>query len=213
MPLSGRVGALRLVTVLCVLSSLDALVFEKSLKDFKVLDDVIDHNHHHEVNEIEEQHHFTYEYKTNKTKISTEGSSKEDEEEESKKHKGLLGSDDDNSLGMDALTIIWYLTTFTALFGFFIVMACTENSCQQRRIKPPDNTRTNPPTPCPSYKNFAPPSYGSVMKKLKDQKVFIVPVHEGDNNFFTNPTDIVTSPPTQANINQTNADVEKNETR
>lgn len=25
------------------------------------------------------------------------------------------------------------------------------------------------------------------MKKLKNQKVYIVPVHEGDNNFFSNP--------------------------
>jgi hypothetical protein len=40
------------VTVLCILSSLsDALTFEK-LNDFKILDDVIDH----EVNEIEESH-------------------------------------------------------------------------------------------------------------------------------------------------------------
>jgi hypothetical protein len=53
------------------------------------------------------------------------------------------------------------------------------------------------------------------MKRLKDQKVFIVPVHDGDNNFFTNPNDTVTSPtPTPPpTINQTNVDVEKNETR
>jgi hypothetical protein len=88
---------------------------------------------------------------------------------------------------MDTVTIIWYLTTFTALFIFFVVMACTDNSCGRRRNVKPAETRTSPPTPCPSYKNFAPPSYGSVMKKLKDQKVFIVPVHEGNNNFFSNP--------------------------
>lgn len=92
-------------------------------------------------------------------------------------------------------------------------MACTENSCQQRTTKPPD-ARTSPPTPCPSYKNFAPPSYGSVMKKLKNQKVFIVPVHEGgDNNFFSNPlqNETASQAPTTPVANQVNVDIEKNE--
>lgn len=91
-------------------------------------------------------------------------------------------------------------------------MACTENSCQRRRtIKPPD-ARTSPPTPCPSYKNFAPPSYGSVMKKLKNQKIFVVPVHEGNNNFFNDPHQVpndIAQTPTATN--QTSVDIEKNE--
>lgn len=100
-------------------------------------------------------------------------------------------------------------------------MACTENSCQRRRTpKPADARSTSPPTPCPSYKKeWAPPSYDTVMKKLKDQKIFIVPVHDGDNNFFTNPNDTVTtssttpSPQLPPIINQTSIDIEKNETR
>lgn len=87
-----------------------------------------------------------------------------------------------DTLGMDSLTIIWYLTTFTALLGFFVVMACTENSCgRARSSKPDENVRTCPPTPCPSYKNFAPPSYDTVMKKYRNPQVFIVPVHENNS--------------------------------
>lgn len=91
---------------------------------------------------------------------------------------------------MDTVTLIWYLTTFTALLGFFIVMACTENTCNRRSNAKPAERRNATPSPCPSYKHFAPPTYASVMKKFKDPKVFIVPVHEGNNSFFTNPVDI-----------------------
>jgi hypothetical protein len=111
---------------------------------------------------------------------------KSDSEENLRKQPRLFRSDSesDEPLGMDSLTIIWYLTTFTALLGFFVVMACTENACGRRRdSKPPENQRTCPPTPCPSYKHFAPPSYDTVMKKYKNQRIFIVPVHE-NNNFF-----------------------------
>lgn len=95
----------------------------------------------------------------------------------------FIKSSTDEPLGMDSLTIIWYLTTFTALLGFFVVMACTEKSCSRTQTTKPPETRTCPPTPCPSYKNFAPPSYDTVMKKYKNQRVFIVPVHDGSNFF------------------------------
>lgn len=98
----------------------------------------------------------------------------------------FIKASSEEPLGMDSLTIIWYLTTFTALLGFFVVMACTENQCGRRRDLKPPETRTCPPTPCPSYKHFAPPSYDTVMKKYKNQRVFIVPVHE--NNIFFNQT-------------------------
>lgn len=89
--------------------------------------------------------------------------------------------------GMDVVTMIWYLTTFSALVGFFIVMACTENSCGRRaEAKPIENTRTSPPTPSPSYKQFAPPSYDTVMNKYKN-RIFIVPMGD-ENNFFSPPT-------------------------
>lgn len=110
---------------------------------------------------------------------------------------------------MDTVTIIWYLTTFTALFGFFIVMACTEKTCGRNRNSKPAETRNATPSPCPSYKNFAPPSYGSVMKKLKDQKIYIVPVHDRTNNFFNNPSNDTNQ---SGSCHQTNLDIEKSET-
>lgn len=60
----------------------------------------------------------------------------------------------DEPLSMDSLTIIWYITTFIALLGFFIVMACTENSCVQNHSRKPIEDSSKPPSPCPSYKNF-----------------------------------------------------------
>lgn len=96
----------------------------------------------------------------------------------------LLSTSSGEPLGMDSLTLIWYLTTFTCLLGFFVVMACTEKSCHGSRESKPQETGTCPPTPCPSYKNFAPPSYESVMDKFNNQRIFIVPVH--DNSSFIN---------------------------
>lgn len=92
----------------------------------------------------------------------------------------LFKSSSEEPLGMDSLTIIWYLTTFTALFGFFVVMACTEKSCNRRRDSKPEEIF---PSRCPSYTNFAPPSYDTVMRKHNNQRVFIVPVHESNNSF------------------------------
>lgn len=113
----------------------------------------------------------------------------------------FIETSSEGSLGMDSLTIIWYLTTFTALLGFFVVMACTENSCGRRRDLKPPEVRTCPPTPCPSYKHFAPPSYDTVMKKYKNQRVFIVPVHENNNFFNQNETDNgAQNPPTTTRI-------------
>lgn len=100
---------------------------------------------------------------------------------------------------MDTVTLIWYLTTFTALFGFFVVMACTENTCNRRQNTKPAERVNATPSPCPSYKNFAPPTYASVMKKFKEPKVFIVPVHDSSNSFFTNPADVPQNAETQKN--------------
>ena len=83
-------------------------------------------------------------------------------------------------------------------------MACTEKSCARSRGSKPPEVRTCPPTPCPSYKNFAPPSYDTVMKKFKSQRVFIVPVHENNNFFNQSLTDV--SPPT---YQITTVDIEK----
>lgn len=55
------------------------------------------------------------------------------------------------------------------------------------------------------------------MKKLKNQKIYIVPVHEGDNNFFSNPLQndttaapsLTSTPTLEATV--VNVDIEKNE--
>ena len=77
---------------------------------------------------------------------------------------------------MDVITIIWYFSTFVALVAFFIVMACSETTCGRGR-KPEVIPERAPPTPAPSYREFAPPSYDTVMEKYKN-RVFIIPVHE-----------------------------------
>ncbi|ETN66391.1 hypothetical protein AND_001823 [Anopheles darlingi] len=75
---------------------------------------------------------------------------------------------------MDAITIIWYLATFIALISFFLVMACADrNRCRSR--KPVDPEMTPPPTPAPSYRLFAPPSYDSLEFDKDTDSIFIIP--------------------------------------
>lgn len=77
---------------------------------------------------------------------------------------------------MDLITIIWYFSTFFLLILFFVVMVCSDNICNRRRQnKPEDIAISAPPTPAPSYREFAPPGYDSVMKKYKN-RIFIVPM-------------------------------------
>lgn len=76
---------------------------------------------------------------------------------------------------MDLITIIWYFSTFLLLILFFIVMVCSDNVCNRRRQnKPEDIAITAPPTPAPSYREFAPPGYDTVMKKYKN-RIHILP--------------------------------------
>lgn len=83
---------------------------------------------------------------------------------------------------MDLITIIWYFSTFLALVAFFVVMACSDNSCGRQR-KPENPVITPPPTPAPSYREFAPPSYDTVMKKNREERpsVFIITVNEKES--------------------------------
>ncbi|XP_050092537.1 uncharacterized protein LOC126575731 [Anopheles aquasalis] len=75
---------------------------------------------------------------------------------------------------MDAITIIWYVATFIALISFFLVMACADrNRCRSR--KPVDPEVTPPPTPAPSYRFFAPPSYDSLEFDKDTDSIFIIP--------------------------------------
>ncbi|XP_055704171.1 uncharacterized protein LOC129802413 isoform X1 [Phlebotomus papatasi] len=99
-------------------------------------------------------------------------------------------------LDMDTITIIWYFSTFVALVAFFVVMACSDNYCGRPR-KPEEPPRSAPPTPAPSYREFAPPSYDSVMKRYKN-RVFIVPVSESSTETqVTQVQEVVVHPPEQ----------------
>ncbi|XP_050072659.1 uncharacterized protein LOC126560748 [Anopheles maculipalpis] len=75
---------------------------------------------------------------------------------------------------MDAITIVWYLATFIALISFFLVMACADrNRCGLR--KPSVEELAPPPTPAPSYRQFAPPSYDSLVFEKDNDSIFIIP--------------------------------------
>lgn len=90
---------------------------------------------------------------------------------------------------MDILTVVWYFSTFLVLVAFFAIMACSDSHCGRTR-KPEVPVLTPPPTPAPSYREFAPPSYESVTNGI-----FIISVDEKSN--VQAPSDIInTSQPT-----------------
>ncbi|XP_058125695.1 uncharacterized protein LOC131281230 [Anopheles ziemanni] len=75
---------------------------------------------------------------------------------------------------MDAITIVWYLATLIALVAFFLVMACADrNRCRSR--KPAQEELTPPPTPAPSYRQFAPPNYDTLVFEKDNDSIFIIP--------------------------------------
>lgn len=76
---------------------------------------------------------------------------------------------------MDVITIIWYFSTFLLLILFFVVMVCSDNVCnRRRRAKPEEAPVESPPTPAPSYREFAPPGYDTVMQKYKNSRISVV---------------------------------------
>ncbi|XP_055837487.1 uncharacterized protein LOC129905886 [Episyrphus balteatus] len=80
---------------------------------------------------------------------------------------------------MDAITIVWYVSTFLALVAFFSLMACSDRKCGRRTPAPTlDDQLQAPPSPAPSYSEFAPPSYETVFKKhySPTATVFVVQV-------------------------------------
>lgn len=90
---------------------------------------------------------------------------------------------------MDLITIVWYVATLIALISFFVVMACADtNKCFTP--KPPDVEIPVPPTPAPSYRLFAPPSYESVIEKRPDS-IFVIPIENNGRERFTD--DLVTN--------------------
>lgn len=80
---------------------------------------------------------------------------------------------------MDAITIVWYVSTFLALVAFFSLMACSDRKCGRRAMdQSNDDQLQAPPSPAPSYSKFAPPSYETVFKKpfSSTATVFVVQV-------------------------------------
>ncbi|KAL7736929.1 hypothetical protein ACLKA6_008797 [Drosophila palustris] len=79
---------------------------------------------------------------------------------------------------MDVITIIWYVATFLALAAFFMLMACSDRRCRARQSSAtPTEQQRAPPTPSPSYSEFAPPSYDTVIKMQHAAKtsIFVIP--------------------------------------
>ncbi|KAI8038473.1 uncharacterized protein LOC128254916 [Drosophila gunungcola] len=82
---------------------------------------------------------------------------------------------------MDVITIVWYVATFLALAAFFMLMACSDRRCRDMRRRPAGGQSAEglraPPTPSPSYSEFAPPSYDTVIKMQHAAKtsVFVIP--------------------------------------
>lgn len=88
---------------------------------------------------------------------------------------------------MDILTVVWYFSTFLVLVAFFAVMACSDSHCGRTR-KPEVPALTPPPTPAPSYREFAPPSYDSVANGI-----FIISLNEKTN--IETPSNIISAQP------------------
>ncbi|XP_004520630.1 uncharacterized protein LOC101456321 [Ceratitis capitata] len=79
---------------------------------------------------------------------------------------------------MDIITIVWYVATFLALAAFFLLMACSDRRCTDNRANILANEAPiAPPTPSPSYSEFAPPSYETVIKMQHAAKtsIFVIP--------------------------------------
>ncbi|XP_030557873.1 uncharacterized protein LOC115760587 isoform X1 [Drosophila novamexicana] len=102
---------------------------------------------------------------------------------------------------MDVITIVWYVATFLALAAFFMLMACSDRRCRDMRGRQanatPNETQRAPPTPSPSYSEFAPPSYDTVIKMQHAAKtsIFVIPFNsEGKGNDESNASPVSTAP-------------------
>ncbi|XP_033154534.1 uncharacterized protein LOC117137274 isoform X2 [Drosophila mauritiana] len=103
---------------------------------------------------------------------------------------------------MDVITIVWYVATFLALAAFFMLMACSDRRCRDMRRRPAGGQSTEglraPPTPSPSYSEFAPPSYDTVIKMQHAAKtsVFVIPFSNKAGELGAPPSG--TPPPTSS---------------
>ncbi|XP_060655974.1 uncharacterized protein LOC133843733 isoform X1 [Drosophila sulfurigaster albostrigata] len=103
---------------------------------------------------------------------------------------------------MDVITIVWYVATFLALAAFFMLMACSDRRCRDMRNRQasatPNEQQRAPPTPSPSYSEFAPPSYDTVIKMQHAAKtsIFVIPFNSDNktNDDATNISPVSTDP-------------------
>lgn len=102
---------------------------------------------------------------------------------------------------MDVITIVWYVATFLALAAFFMLMACSDRRCRNMRSRQssatPNEQQRAPPTPSPSYSEFAPPSYDTVIKMQHAAKtsIFVIPFNnENKTNDDSNTSQISADP-------------------
>lgn len=83
---------------------------------------------------------------------------------------------------MQEIAIAWYLGTFLVFAMIFSILSCTNQRREQQRFRNMQNEdkpiETPPPTPAPSYSEFAPPSYESVIKANRKSSVFIININE-----------------------------------
>lgn len=94
---------------------------------------------------------------------------------------------------MEGITVIWYFSSFLVLIIFFIIIACSDSNCGRRSSQSSTTTsnsnktvapRITPPlTPAPSYSEFAPPNYDSVITRQctgspKTPEIYIISVNE-----------------------------------
>lgn len=82
-------------------------------------------------------------------------------------------------------------------------MVCSDNVCNRQTEKPDEAPLPTPPSPAPSYREFAPPGYDTVMKKHK-HRIFLIST--GVQETFTQmmeppppPTPTVLTPPETIN--------------
>ncbi|XP_017087029.2 uncharacterized protein [Drosophila bipectinata] len=113
----------------------------------------------------------------------------------------VVESNDLSQTAMDVITIVWYVATFLALAAFFMLMACSDRRCRDMRRRPAGGQSTEglraPPTPSPSYSEFAPPSYDTVIKRQHAAKtsVFVIPFNSKGGELSAPPA---TPPPPPA---------------
>ncbi|XP_034479261.1 uncharacterized protein LOC117785395 isoform X2 [Drosophila innubila] len=114
-------------------------------------------------------------------------------------YKNIVESSNELSqTAMDVITIVWYVATFLALAAFFMLMACSDRRCRSRPTSAtPTEQQRAPPTPSPSYSEFAPPSYDTVIKMQHAAKtsIFVIPFNnENKTNDDSNTSPVSADP-------------------